>query len=55
MPACEAADHWQARVKVRGKGGAENTSVFALTKKEDLRKHLEGSPRARSGSSFRIS
>jgi len=42
MPACEAADHWQAKVKVRGKGGAENTSVFALTKKEDLRKHLEG-------------
>ena len=42
MPACEDADHWQAKVKVRGKGGAENTSVFALTKKEDLRKHLEG-------------
>jgi len=42
MPACEAADHWQAKVKVRGKGGAEKTSVFALTKKEDLRKHLEG-------------
>lgn len=42
MPACEAADHWQANVTVRGKGGAEKTSVFALRKKEDLRKHLEG-------------
>ncbi|HEX6810258.1 MAG TPA: hypothetical protein VF384_01430 [Planctomycetota bacterium] len=41
MPPCENTDHWQVKVKLNGKGGGERTFGLTVTKKEDLRKHLE--------------